>query len=184
MTDTRSLVLGAGLGVGGMYLFDPVNGHRRRALVRDQRVHAGRLVRRFAEQAWCDLRLRVGGGWHELQTRWEDASAPKRVLAERVRAKVGRHVHHAREVKVTVEREGQVVLRGKVAPAERQPLLAALRKVPGVKTIDDGLELAHFDEKPLLLPALRRRLTPATRALGAVATGIAVAAVATGRLRR
>jgi hypothetical protein len=184
MVNVRALVLGAGLGAGSMYFFDTANGRRRRALVRDQRVHAGRLASRFLTEAWCDLQARVGGRWHELTARWENEPVAKKVLAERVRAKVGRHVHHAREVTVAVERAGVVTLRGRVAPFEREPLFAAIRRIPGVKSIDDGLESAHLDESPRRFPFWRQRPTPTTRLFAALATGIGLVSVAAARVRR
>ena len=184
MANARSIILGAGLGAGVMFLLDPVNGHRRRALVRDQRVHAGRLASRFFAEAWCDLQSRVGGRWHELKARWENEPVAKKVLAERVRAKVGRIVHHAREVTVSVERAGVVVLRGRVAPFEKGALVEAVRRIPGVKSIDDALELGHLDESPPRIPFWRLRPTPTTRLLAAIATGVGLASFAAGRVRR
>jgi hypothetical protein len=184
MANARSLVLGAGIGAGVMYFLDPSYGRRRRALVRDRRAHAGRVAVRFLEGAWCDLSARASGRWHELKARWENEPVAKKVLAERVRAKVGRHVRHAREVTVAVERAGEVVLRGRVAPFERAPLLDAIRTIPGVKRIDDALELAHLDESPRRFPFWRVRPTPTTRLFASLATGIAVASVALARARR
>jgi hypothetical protein len=167
-----------------MYFLDPSNGRRRRALVRDRRVHAGRIAARFFESAWCDLSSRASGRWHELKMRWENEPVAKKLLAERVRAKVGRHVHHAREVTVAVERVGEVVLRGRVAPFERAPLVDAIRAIPGVKRIDDALDLAHLDESPRRIPFWRLRPNPTTRLLSVLATGMAVASVALARARR
>lgn len=55
-------VLGA-LGVGAlcMYFFDPVSGRRRRALFRDQLVHAKHEISDYAEGKSKDLRNRAQG---------------------------------------------------------------------------------------------------------------------------
>jgi hypothetical protein len=50
-----------GVGAALMYFFDPVSGKRRRALLRDQLVHARHEVGDFAEGTAKDLRNRAYG---------------------------------------------------------------------------------------------------------------------------
>ena len=53
-------VLGAlGIGALAMYFFDPVSGKRRRALVREQLVHAQHEIGEYAEDTATDLRKRA-----------------------------------------------------------------------------------------------------------------------------
>ena len=55
-------VLGAlGIGALAMYFFDPVSGNRRRALLRDQLVHARHEIGDYAEGTAKDLRNRAYG---------------------------------------------------------------------------------------------------------------------------
>ena len=55
-------VLGAfGIGALAMYFFDPVSGRRRRALLRDQLVHAQHEITDYAEDTAKDLRNRAYG---------------------------------------------------------------------------------------------------------------------------
>ena len=55
-------VIGAfGLGALFMYFFDPVSGRRRRALARDQLVHARHEIGDYAEDTTKDLRNRAYG---------------------------------------------------------------------------------------------------------------------------
>ena len=55
-------VLGAlGIGALAMYFFDPVSGRRRRALLRDQMVHAQKEMTDYAEGTAKDLRNRAYG---------------------------------------------------------------------------------------------------------------------------
>ena len=55
-------VLGAfGIGALAMYFFDPVSGNRRRALLRDQLVHARHEVGDYTEGTAKDLRNRAQG---------------------------------------------------------------------------------------------------------------------------
>jgi hypothetical protein len=46
MNPGLAALCGLGMGAGLMFIFDPVRGKRRRALVRDQLVHAGHLFKR------------------------------------------------------------------------------------------------------------------------------------------
>jgi hypothetical protein len=58
-------VLGAlgafGIGAAAMYFFDPVSGRRRRALARDQLVHARHEIGEYADGTAKDLRNRAYG---------------------------------------------------------------------------------------------------------------------------
>jgi hypothetical protein len=55
-------VLGAlGIGALAMYFYDPVSGKRRRALLRDQLVHARHEIGDYAEGTTKDLRNRAYG---------------------------------------------------------------------------------------------------------------------------
>jgi hypothetical protein len=55
-------VIGAfGLGALAMYFFDPDSGKRRRALLRDQLVHARHEIGDYAEDTTKDLRNRAYG---------------------------------------------------------------------------------------------------------------------------
>ena len=55
-------VLGAlGIGALAMYFYDPVSGKRRRALLRDQLVHARHEIGDYAEGTTKDLRNRAFG---------------------------------------------------------------------------------------------------------------------------
>ena len=55
-------ILGAlGIGALAMYFFDPENGRRRRALVRDKAVHYGNEAHRYADSTYRDLRNSAEG---------------------------------------------------------------------------------------------------------------------------
>jgi len=55
-------ILGAlGIGALAMYFFDPENGRRRRALMRDKAVHYNKEVREYADATYQDLRNRAQG---------------------------------------------------------------------------------------------------------------------------
>jgi gas vesicle protein len=53
--------IGAGVGALAMFIFDPDNGRRRRALARDKMVHYGKEAVDAVESAARDLRNRAQG---------------------------------------------------------------------------------------------------------------------------
>jgi hypothetical protein len=65
-----------GIGALAMYFFDPVSGRRRRALLRDQLVHAQKEVGEYAEGTARDLRNRAHGLAHEARKTLERSQPP------------------------------------------------------------------------------------------------------------
>ena len=146
-TRTQELMHCAVAAVAGaalMYLLDPEQGKRRRALLRD-RVVAGRHdiedfvqsqgtramdhARGLAEEARTQLSSRVS----------EDETVPDdRTIAERIRARMGRVVSHPGAIEVAVV-EGRARLSGDILTSEREALLSVLREMPEVRDIDDQL---------------------------------------------
>jgi hypothetical protein len=178
MASARSLATGLALGSGLAFFFDGISGRRRRALVRDQFTHAGKVGRRFFVTGAKDLEHRAAGRLHELRARIAAVEVPDKVLVQRVRARAGRLVRHPRELHVDAEK-GLVRLRGVVAPFERAAVVDAVRSTPGVARVEDHLELGHPDERP---PAPHPRWTPAKRLAGALGA-LSLATIAWSSLR-
>jgi hypothetical protein len=63
MNRACSLLAGAGLGAGMMYLLDPQQGRRRRAMVRDKAVHLAHEARDAGCVVARDMRNRAQGLW-------------------------------------------------------------------------------------------------------------------------
>src|SRR3954451_6866138 len=82
-----------GLGAGLMYFLDPDRGRRRRALVRDQLVHALHEIDDAIGVVSRDLDNRSRGALARIRT-LAGRRAGEEVLAERVRSKLGRFVSH------------------------------------------------------------------------------------------
>ena len=59
MFFVSGIVSGIALGAGLMYVLDPQQGQRRRAMIRDRAFRGGRVGRRLVEKSWRDL---VGRG--------------------------------------------------------------------------------------------------------------------------
>ena len=140
--------------VGGlaMYLSDPDRGRRRRAVLRDKlhsvAVQSGDAIDVALRDAGNRLRGVLADTDRRLLRRQvgvEDA-----VLAERVRARIGRAIRHPHPVRVDA-RNGRVVLSGPVLAHEKPALLHAVRAVPGVAACEDRLDVhQHQDGIPSL----------------------------------
>ncbi len=143
MNESRgsySLLLGGlGLGAALMYLFDPERGRRRRARIHDRAVGAWHDVEQSAGKTARDLAHRGQGLLAHARScfQGEEAVEPD-VLEQRVRSEIGRVVSHPGSIDVSCY-DGSVVLMGLILEKELHPLLDAVRKVKGVKSVTDWL---------------------------------------------
>lgn len=189
--NITSLLVGAGAGAGLMYLLDPDQGNRRRALVRDQLVHAGHLTGDAVDTTSRDVRNRARGVVAELRSRLSpEGDVPDDRLRERVRARLGQIVRYAHSIEATVD-GGRVTLRGPVLADDVAGLVRRIERVPGVREVDDQLEL-HAEpgnvpglqgaqtSRGQVLPFMRGALSPTAR----LATGLGGAMLALWGLRR
>jgi hypothetical protein len=181
MTRKLAFFSGLGSGAGLMLLLDPSQGARRRALVRNKISRGAHATGDAVGTATRDLRHRAQGVTVRLRRRGREQQVDDDVLLERVRSTMGRHVSHPRAIDVTV-RAGVVTLAGPILTADTRGLLAALRRVRGVRAVVNIL--TEHDEPghvPALQGGVRRRRSsilrwvPATRLLtGASGTAFAL----------
>src|SRR5690625_521737 len=151
MSETRRLAGGMLLGAGMMYLLDRNQGRGRRARMRDQLVHARNELDDFVDTSARDLRNRAQGLAAGAKSRLSGEEVDDVVLAERVRAILGRVVSHPHAVHVGA-REGTITLSGPILAHELPELLTAVRAVRGVRGVMNQLE-AHAE--PGNVPALQ-----------------------------
>lgn len=138
-TFAKGIGLGAGLG----YLMDPDSGRGRRARIRDKAIHQGRKAGRFLEGVRAELEERphgVGSRLRRLARRDARGPVDDRVLVERVRAKLGKHVTHPGSLRVEAS-EGRVILGGPILAAEVEEAIRTARKVAGVRAVENRLEV-------------------------------------------
>ena len=180
-------VVGAGVGAGTMYLLDPARGSRRRARLREATVHASHTARAVAAMTARDVEHRLSGlAARTLERLIEEPPPADDVLAERVRARLGRLVSHPGAIDV-IASSGTVTLSGPVFEAEVEQLLKGVGAVVGVAAVENRLE-AHRDaahvsalqgpgpRKILEPPATWLRWTPTARLIAGVA-GLALVAL-------
>jgi hypothetical protein len=182
MGNPLTLIKGLGLGAGLMYLFDPEMGRRRRTRLGDQATRLAHDLGDAIPVGLRDLGHRVQGVVAESSSLLRADHASDRVVAERVRAKLGRVVSHPRPVEVAV-RDGYVTLSGPILAPELDRLLWAVASVRGVVGVENRLEVhdgpghhpslqggvTRAGERPELF---QQSWSPATRLLLGAAGGV------------
>lgn len=137
MNTLARSIAGMALTAGAVYLLDPVSGHRRRLLLRDQCARTARRVDLGTRDARHDVSERA----HSLASRTKTAFTRDRVsdrAVSRHARDVLRHAAHPEWIALAVD-DGHVILKGSVFPHEHQRLLDELRHVPGVRIVTDHL---------------------------------------------
>lgn len=137
----RSIIGTAAVTGAALYLFDPVSGRRRRSLLRDQLTRALGTARHGIDVTGRDFAHRAHGVAARARGMFASREVSDEVLAERVRAALGRAVSHPGAIDVSAE-QGRVVLAGPILSRERRRLMRTVRAVRGVAAIEDKLD-AH-----------------------------------------
>ena len=131
---------GVGIGLGLMYVLDPVRGKRRRATLRDRTIHALRSTRVTLGKKAQDLGNRARGLAAEAGAALRREAVTDEVLEQRVRAQLGRAVSKPGDVEVLAA-EGCVTLRGVVRAGEIERLLRRVSRVRGVRNVESQLNV-------------------------------------------
>ena len=192
MNRGLGIIMGAGVGAGLMYFYDPQMGRRRRALMRDQLISLGHQIDDAVDVTTRDLSNRAAGLWAEMRSCITSNGASDAVLAERVRSQLGGLVSHPSAIEVRAE-QGRVILSGPILRDEIDRLLHGVASVRGVHDVENRLQV---HDTPGNVPGLQgqptRRLSgqqwdvmqvhwsPGTRLLMGAAGG-AIATFGAGR---
>lgn len=134
MNKLSQSVAGVVLAAGAMYFFDPVSGHRRRLILRDELTRTARRLEHGTRRTRDDLSHRA----HDLAARLTSDRPSDTTVNAGIRDVLKRTIAHPKTIGVAV-REGHVVLRGDVFTHELDDLLEAVRSVPGVRVVTDHL---------------------------------------------
>src|SRR5688572_31263566 len=86
LMNTRDLVTGAAVGAALLFVLDPNRGAKRRALLRDKLVRAGRIADEGVRATARDMSNRARGVAASVRGRLSNDDASDDVLCERVRA--------------------------------------------------------------------------------------------------
>lgn len=138
-----NLIGGIALGALAMYLADPSQGRRRRALAQDRMRRVTSKTGTVFNVAVRDAGQRLSGLQAQASRMIGQRAKPidDHVLEARVRSRIGRLVSHAHPVQVTAH-QGRVTLSGPVLEYERQQLLDLVQAIPGVEDVRDRMD-AH-----------------------------------------
>jgi uncharacterized membrane protein len=175
-----SALTGAVAAVGVMYYFDAGSGQRRRAQLAERSLRSSRYWLSRLRFAGRDLASRAGGVGARAASLLRLREVTPEIVAERVRAAMGRVVSHPGAVQVSVDEIHRVVLRGAVLAWEHAPLCREVLGTPGVRELRDEL-VAYESAEQVCAPQggrprrarelLQDRWSPGTRLLMAVAGG-------------
>jgi osmotically-inducible protein OsmY len=135
-----AILLSALGGAALMYLLDPDQGRRRRALLRDQLVKVMNKTQDRLDDAAHNARNRAEGVAAEARQRMQTEPASDETLVSRVRSAMGRAVSNAGAIEVTAN-QGHITLYGPILEKEVAALLAAVRAVPGVTDVENRLQV-------------------------------------------
>jgi hypothetical protein len=129
---------------------DPSRGPRRRAVIRDKTSslmhHSQDALGKVARDAKNRARGIAAEARHRIQ---KEETPDDAVLEARVRSKLGRAVSHPGSLAVKAE-NGKVTLSGAILSEEVDALTSALGSVPGVREIEEQLEIHEYPDIPSL----------------------------------
>ena len=191
MNKMRIALTGAAVGAATMYVLDPSRGRRRRARLRETALHTVHSTKAVAAMTARDVEHRVSGlAARTLDRLIEEPSPSDDVLAERVRARLGRLVSHPGAIDV-IANNGTVTLSGPIFEAEVEQMLDGVGAVAGVASIENQLEphrdAAHVPALqgpgPRIIPTPPEkwlRWTPTARLIAGIA-GLALVALSSPR---
>jgi hypothetical protein len=189
MLNARELTYGIAIGAAAVYFLDPRRADARLATIRQKATRAAHEIESAAGIGARDLEHRASGLVARLSRVFgeHDSDVSDEVLVARVRAKLGHLCSHPDAIEVVPKGGGCVELKGPVLEDEVEHVLSVIQRVPGVRTIDDDLEVHERpDDVPALQSATVRRrrnrtFTPATRFVaGLGAAGVCVASLVKG----
>ncbi|HET9642515.1 MAG TPA: BON domain-containing protein [Burkholderiaceae bacterium] len=138
MRDTGALLLAAAAGALLMYVFDSRQGRQHMASARGQLHRTGQAAADLVCTGWRDLKHRARGLFAEAAGALRRHAVDDQVLAERVRAQLGRLVSHPHALRVQTD-SGKVTLSGPVLKGEQRRLVRGVRRVRGVQEVRDEL---------------------------------------------
>jgi osmotically-inducible protein OsmY len=133
------VVCAAGVGAALMFLFDPDNGKRRRAILKDKSSRYARKAQETEDALVRQTLHHVQGALATIRGRLAPQEpVDDAVLTERVRAALGHVVPDAHAIEVKV-RDGCVILKGPVLPEEIGEIVACTQRVRGVQQVENRL---------------------------------------------
>jgi osmotically-inducible protein OsmY len=138
-TAGAGLLIGAGIGAGMMYLFDPDRGRARRARLQDQAQSLCKHAEHKTEKLVQNLANHCEGIAATARRAFDHTPVDSPKLVARVRSKLGRIIRKPHDVSVVATDTGVVTLSGNVNAQDAGKVLAAVMTVPGVQDLNNQL---------------------------------------------
>jgi len=171
----RMSLASLGIGAALMYWFDPEHGRRRRVELKNQAIRLGNEGVRALDIATRDFENRVRGFVAENRARLSREIPSDETIVQRARAKLGRVCSHPSLIETTCQ-NGRLLVKGPVLEHERDRVLEAMARVPGVRAVENALEpfVESRETRGIThgIGARRRGFTPATRLMLGVGGGV------------
>lgn len=184
--DSRAItsgLIGLGAGASAMYLLDPNSGRRRRHRLEDSSIHARHAIEHAMQKTRRDFINRSQGFAAQLRSSLRRDIADDRVVAERVRAELGRYCSHPGAISVECH-DGNILLTGSILADELRPVMRHIAHVKGVRHVRQNLKVYESSDDISELQGagskmrssvdiLQRNWSPSTRVLmGLAASGL------------
>lgn len=129
-----SAVTALAAGAGLMYLLDPADGARRRALIGQKATRCLNETGDFFRRTGRHLANRSRGMAHETRSMFQQEDTDDRTLAERIRARLGHLQRPSADVDVAVI-DGRCTITGRCTPDDVDAVLTCVQTTPGVASV-------------------------------------------------
>lgn len=139
MNRTMLSLSSIGAGAALMYWLDPLHGRRRRADMRNRAVRLATEGTKALDVGIRDLENRAQGFKAEARSFFTSEQPSDEVVVQRARSRLGRVCSRPSLVETSCY-DGNLVLKGQVLERERRPLLSAMARVRGVRSVESHLE--------------------------------------------
>lgn len=173
-TDMQWLNWLGGMAVGAlaMYIADPSEGRRRRALLQDKMTHYSHQTQKMVGSTVRDARNRLTGLQAEASKMISGRQAKpldNHVLEARVRSRIARALPELDEIDVSAD-HGIVTLSGNIHADDEDQLIELVQGIPGVEGVRHGMQ-AYVDEARGMFSSLFSGRSPLWMA-GAIGAGL------------
>ncbi len=173
-TDMQWLNWLGGMAVGAlaMYIADPAEGRRRRALLQDKVTHYSHQTQRAVGSTVRDARNRLTGLQAEASRMMSSRQAKpldNHVLEARVRSRIARAMPELDEIEIEAD-DGVVTLSGNIHADDADQLIELVEGIPGVEGVRHGMQ-AYGEEARGMLSSMFAGRSPWWMA-GAIGAGL------------
>lgn len=145
LSKPKWFLSGAAIGSALAFYLDPDRGRARRAQMRDRLVRLNHEASRWSNLQAQHARHHAQGWLARAQAALSQESVDDETLYQRVRSEMGRKVKQASAIEVDVH-AGHITLKGEVDASEIHRLVSHIRRVRGVRHVNNLLQVRERKE--------------------------------------